>query len=128
MGLVANRYNYKAVTLWDTISLDGLVELSRVVLQYHRSINKRRFNFLARNYFDNKIVTKFGRPARHRVLTEDRKGKILFDTDRGDYVNQEVSRVRRAKKKNLPLYIGQLKTQAGINELERRLHERDSRV
>ena len=86
-------------------------------LQYHRaggavSKVRKRFVFLAGIYYG-----RYG----HRVWTEDTNGKILFDTARGDYANKEVYRVRKAKVENLPLYIGQLKTQAGKNELERRM-------
>jgi len=115
-------FSYEAVTYYDGSSsllartLNDTEFEAKFPLQYHlRSDNlRKRFVFLAGIYHG-----RFG----HRVWTEDKDGTILFDTDRGDYVNKEVYRIRKAKAENLPLYIGQLKTKAGKDELERRMKE-----
>jgi len=54
-----------------------------------------------------------------RVYTETPEGKILYDTDRGDWVPPEVGRVQRSK--DPVLLVGRLKTEAGRKALEERL-------
>jgi hypothetical protein len=56
----------------------------------------------------------------HRVWTEY-EGEILFDTNRGDWIHPEVRLVRKTVPDKLLLLIGQLKSDQGKLELERRL-------
>jgi hypothetical protein len=57
----------------------------------------------------------------YQVEFEISQGITLVIVCSDSQLNEEVPRVRHAKKEDLPLFIGQLKTQEGKDELERRL-------
>jgi hypothetical protein len=72
---------------------------------------KRQFKKLAKIYC--------GKPGR-RVWTEDMKGNVLYDTDRGDH-SAEVEKVRNTPGDQLPLLIGKIKTDLGTRELHKHI-------
>jgi hypothetical protein len=93
---------------------DGRLSINRSPLMHHYSRNAARKGFVRLAYVYFSIHA-------HRVWTEDCRGKVIFDTDRGDYLNREEHLVRVSRRENLPLLVGRLKTVAGLRALKNRM-------